>query len=238
MTAETKALKVLAGGGMASALRELAAAFEKSTGHAVTLQFGATPELARMIADGAAFDVGVVPVDLMAIKAARAGFGSGAAVPIAKAVFGIGIRAGAERPDVRSPETLRTALLNAGSIAYVQESAAGAHVTHVFERLGIAAALKPKIQAQRTPAEMVSAIASGAAEVGVFLANVLMAPGLELAGPLPGDLQKDFLFVGAQAARPEHEAAQSFLTYLRTPQAASIMASTGLSPASGQTPKG
>ena len=111
-------------------------------------------------------------------------------------------------------------------------------MTHVFERLGIAAALKPKIQAQRTPAEMVSAIASGAAEVGVFLANVLMAPGLELAGPLPGDLQKDFLFVGAQAARPEHEAAQSFLTYLRTPQAASIMASTGLSPASGQTPKG
>jgi hypothetical protein len=42
--------------------------------------------------------------------------------------------------------------------------------------------------------------ASERARLAVFLTNLLAAPGVELAGPFPGDLQQHLVFVGAVSA--------------------------------------
>jgi molybdate transport system substrate-binding protein len=222
-------LKVLAGGSMTASLKELGPKFEAATGHKLDITFAPTPELIKM-STAAPFDLGVVPIDVMKDDGARAKF-AGTAANIARVGYGVAVKAGAAKPDVSTPEALKAALLKAQSIAVFPSSAAGAYVQKTFERLGIAEQIKDKSKVQATPGAIPQAVARGEAELGVFLTNVLLAPGVELAGPFPGDLQQDLVFVGAVAADSKNiEAARAFLDYLKTPNAAAIFRAKGVTP--------
>ena len=101
----------------------------------------------------------------------------------------------------------------------------------VFERLGIGEPIKAKTVPQTSTGEIAKAVAKGDAEVGVFLINVLMAPGVELAGPFPGDLQNDLVFTAALAAdTKEAEAAKAFIAFLKTPAAVAVIKAKGMNP--------
>lgn len=225
----TAELKVLAGGSITASLKELAPKFEKATGHKLDIIFTATPELIKM-ATSAPFDLGIVPTDVMKNDAARAKF-AGTPAPVTRVGFGIAVKAGTPKPDVSTPDALKAALLKAQSVTFIPESAAGAYVLKTFERLGIAEAMKPKIKAETVPAKIPEAVASGEAELGIFLTNVLIGPGVELAGPFPADLQQDFVLVGAVAAESKQpDAAKAFLDYLKTPEAAAVFRAKGVTP--------
>ena len=222
-------LKVIAGGSMTASLKELGPRFEKATGHKLDMTFAATPELIKMATSGP-FDLGVVPVDVMKDEAARGKF-AGTPATIARVGYGVAVKAGAPKPDVSTPDALKATLLKAQSITFLPASAAGAYVLKVFDRLGIGDAMKAKTKVQTVTGEIPKAVASGEAELGVFLTNVLLAPGVELAGPFPGDLQQELVFVGAPAAdSKDAAAAKAFLDYLKTPEAVSVFKAKGVTP--------
>jgi molybdate transport system substrate-binding protein len=224
-------LKVIAGGGMTVPLKELGPQFERATGHKVDIAFAATPELIKMATSGNPLDLAVVPVDVMKDAGARAKFVAGPTTDIARVGFGVAVKAGAPKPDVSTPEALKAALLKAQSIAVFPASAAGAYVQKTFERLGIAEQIKDKAKAQTGPGAIPQAVAKGEAELGVFLTNVLIAPGVELAGPFPGDLQQDLVFTGAVATdSKDAAAAKAFLDYLKTPEAVAVIKAKGMQP--------
>jgi molybdate transport system substrate-binding protein len=101
----------------------------------------------------------------------------------------------------------------------------------VFERLGINEEIKSKIKPQAAPAGLVQAVANGEAELGVFLTNVLTAPGLDLVGPFPADVQQTVVFTSAVAAdAKEPEAAKAFITFLQTPAATAVIKTMGMTP--------
>jgi molybdate transport system substrate-binding protein len=224
-------LKILAGGSMTASLNELGLQFERASGHKLTIVFDSTPNLIKAATSGAPFDLGVVPVDVFKDAAARARFASGPTIDIARVGYGVAIRAGAPKPDISTPDALKQTLLKAQSIAFLPESAAGAYVLRVFERLGIAEAMKAKTKAQATTGEIAKAVARGDAELGVFLTNVLIAPGVELAGAFPAELQQDLVFAAAVAAdTKETAAAKAFIDFLQTPAAAAVLKAKGMTP--------
>jgi molybdate transport system substrate-binding protein len=101
----------------------------------------------------------------------------------------------------------------------------------VFERLGIGEAMKAKTRPQTATGDIAKAVAKGDAELGVFLINVLMAPGVEIAGPFPAELQNNLVFTSAVAAdSKEAEAAMAFITYLKTPAAVAVIKAKGMEP--------
>ena len=224
-------LQIIAGGGIAGPLKLLAPQFESATGHRLVIRFGATPELIKM-ATGTAFDMAVVPREVFNDAAAKAMFATGPTVDIARVGFGVAVRAGAPKPDIATPEALKQALLKARSIAMLPASAAGAQVLKTFDRLGIGEEMKTRMKVQPSPADIPRAVAKGDAELGVFLLNVLAAPGVDLVGPFPPELQQELVFTSAISARAGDPAvAKAFIDFLRTPAAAAVMTAQGMTPA-------
>lgn len=223
-------LRILAGGSVTAVLATLAPAFETASGHTLSIYFDSTPNLIGHALSGP-FDLGIVPVDVLADPAARARFAPEPPTPIAHVGYGIAIRAGATRPDLSTPDAFRQSLLDAKSIAFLPTSAAGAQVVRVFEQLGIADAMKAKTILQPTPADIPKAVAAGQAELGVFLINVLTAPGVDLAGPFPPPLQTELAFTAAvAAATPNAEAARAFVAFMVSPVAVAVIRAKGMTP--------
>jgi molybdate transport system substrate-binding protein len=224
-------LKVIAGGSITKLLNELGPQFEKASGYKLSIHFDSTPNIVTRINSGTPFDLVVVPIDVFANADAKAHFAAGPAIDIARVGYGVAVRAGAPKPDVSTPEALKKALLGASSIAFVPASAAGAYVTKVFERLGIGDEMKARTKAQAGPPQIAPAVAKGEAELGLFLTNVLIAPGVDLAGPFPAELQQDLVFAAAIAAdAKEADAAKALIDYLKTPASAAAIKAAGMTP--------
>jgi molybdate transport system substrate-binding protein len=231
-TARAVELKVIAGGSLTTLLNDdIGPQFENASGHKLSIHFDSTPNIIARVNSGTPFDLAIVPIDVFKDAAAKAHFVPGPTIDIARVGYGVAVRAGAAKPDVSTPDTLKKTLLDASSIAFVPSSAAGAYVIKVFERLGIAEAMKAKTRAQAGPPQIAPAVAKGEAELGVFLTNVLIAPGVELAGSFPADLQQELVFTAAIAAEArEADAAEAFIHFLATPAAAAVIKAGGMNP--------
>src|SRR5256885_64906 len=123
------------------------------------------------------------------------------------------------------------AVVLAGSIFSIPESATGYLLARIYERLGITEAMKARIKPQPTPAQIVQSVASGDTDLGVFLTNVLTAPGIDLVGPFPPEVQMEVVYTAAISnGAKEAEAAKQFIAYLGSPEAAAVIKSKGMTP--------
>ncbi len=231
LAARAADVQVLAGGGIAGPMGELAKQFEAASGHKLVIRFGTTPELIKMATSGEPFDLAVVPREVFRDEAARARIPPGPTIDIARVGLGVAVKAGASKPDISTEAHLKQALLKAPSIATIPASAGGMQVLKLFERLGIAAEMRPKTRAMAGPAELVKAMAAGDADLGMFLINVLTAPGLDVVGPVPAGLSQDIVFTAAVAnGAKEAAVAQVFLYFLQTPEAKKVIVAKGMMP--------
>jgi molybdate transport system substrate-binding protein len=223
-------LQVIAGGGIAVPLNEIAAQFEQTSGHKVTIRYGTAPELIK-IATTTPFDIAVTPSEVFKDEGAAARLVPGPTADIAHVGLGVAVRAGAPKPDIGTSDALKQALLDARTVATIPASAAGAQVMKLFEKLGVSNEVKAKLQAATNPPSLVEIMAGGRAEIGLFITNVLTANGLDVVGPVPAELDYVLTYTSGIARDAAQAAiAREFLDYLRSPQARAVLKARGLMP--------
>ncbi len=222
-------LKLIAGGSLAPLFKELGPQFEKASGHTLAIHFDSTPNIIGRINTGTPFDAVVVPLDVFKDTTAKSHLTE--ATNIARVGYGVIVRAGAAKPDLSTPDAFKKALLAASSVSSTPSSAAGSYIAKVYERLGIADEMKAKTRAEALPTAIAPAVAKGDAELGIFLTNVFNAPGIELAGPFPADLQQELVFPAAVATdAKEPAAAKALIDFLKTPAAIAAIKAAGMTP--------
>jgi molybdate transport system substrate-binding protein len=154
---------------------------------------------------------------------------AGSRVDLARSPIAAAVRAGAPRPDIATVEALKRTLLAARSIA-CSDSASGVYLTTVvFDRLGVADAIKGKLA--MIPGEPIGAVvARGDAEIGFQTMSALLpVPGIDVIGVLPAELQKATVFSAAIAAGAnEPYAARQLIAYLTSAAAAPAIAKAGM----------
>ncbi len=225
-------IKVIASNGVKEALHELAPAFERETGHKLIISFGLATALKRQIEAGEAFDLAILPSAVIDDLAKQGRVDAGARAPIARSGVGIGIKKGAPRPDVGTPEALKRTLLSAKSITWAKEGQSGIYFAGMLERIGIAEQMKPKIVPAASGVEVGKLVAGGQAQLGVILVNELMAaPGVEVLGPLPAELQNYTVFhAGVGVGSKDSSAAKALIEFLTTPAAGAVFRAKGQEP--------
>jgi molybdate transport system substrate-binding protein len=163
---------------------------------------------------------------------------AGSVTEVARAGIAVAVRQGAPKPHISSPDALKRTLLAAKSISYVDPASGGAsgiHFAKVLDRLGIASEMPSKtvFPDPKTPAEVGVVVANGDAEIGVHIIQELMpVAGIEIVGPLPGDLQHTIVFSAAiMTAAKDIAAAKALVDFLRTPESAKVIEAKGMEPA-------
>ena len=221
---------VIAGGGFAEPMKALAPAFEARTGHKVVARYGTAPQLITMSAEP--FDVIITPEGVIGVDATRGRFAAGAPPAVAKVDIGVAVLKGAAKPDIRTTAALRQALVKARGVSSIPASATGAKLDKIYLKLGIAEPMKTNVRAQTAVPGITEAVAKGDAEIAIFTLNVLAAdPRMDVVGPIPDEVQDAVVYFGSiSKATKVPEAAQAWLSFLKTPEAALIIKAKGMTP--------
>ena len=227
---------VMISGGFTAAYKELVPQYEKATGnHVVTAygpSMGETPQAIPMrLQRGEPADVLIMVGYALGDLIDKGKVVKDSRVDLADSPIGVAVKAGAPKPDLSTPDTLKQALLRATSVAY-SDSASGVYVgTEMFDKLGIADAMKDK--ARKIPATPVGEIvAQGEAQLGFQqISELKPVKGIDIVGPLPPALQKITVFsAGVPSNAPEPAAGKALIAFLASKQAAPVVQASGLEP--------
>jgi molybdate transport system substrate-binding protein len=229
--ADAAELKVLSTQATEQAYRELVPQFEQASGHKVTTVFTGTLDANKRLAAGETYDLLVMSSASIDEHIKGGKVVPGSRVDVAKSGVAIAVRAGAPKPDIGTTEALKKALLAARSIGY-STGPSGNYVVALFQRMGIADEVKPKLRQTPTGVFVASIIASGEAELGFQqVSELIAAPGVDYVGPLPADIQHMTVFSsGIAVGAKEADAAKALVKFLTAPSAAAAFKKRGMEP--------
>src|SRR4051794_13627407 len=225
-------VKVITTGAMKAVVLELVPQFEKETGHKAVVDNDTAGGVTRRGEGGEAFDLVVnTPGALNDLAAKGKVVGSTRAI-VARVGIGVVVKEGAPTPDIGSVDAFKRALLAAKSVAYIDPASGGSsgiYLAGLFDKLGIAAEIKPKAKLKQG-GYVAELIASGEAELGLHqISEILPVKGVKLVGPLPAEIQNYTTYAAAvvtDAKQPE--AARALIKLLSGPAADSVLKTRGM----------
>jgi molybdate transport system substrate-binding protein len=224
-------LKVVAPNAVKDAVVEIAARFEKATGRRVSLSWGGSEAIAKRVAEGEVFDVVVNTAAGVDRMAADGRLLAGSRTDFSRSAVAVAARAGLPPPDVSSVAALKAALLDAQSIA-ISSGASGRYLEQLFQKLGVAEQIRPRIKQPPSGAQIGDMLARGEADLGFQQVTELVhGKGFQYLGPLPAEVQNYTVWAaGVHADAPQAEAARAFSRALLAPESAAAISRTGMEP--------
>jgi molybdate transport system substrate-binding protein len=229
--ADAAEVKVLTAGAMKQVVLALLPEFEKQ-GHKLIVDNDTAGGLQKRIEGGEPLDVAVITPAALDQLAGRGKIAPGTKVDLARVAIGVMVRPGTKIPDISTVDAFRQALLDAKSVAYIDPASGGSsgiYLDKLFEKMGIADAIRAKARLKRG-GYVADLLVSGDAELGIHqISEIVPVKGVTLVGPLPAEIQNYTVYAGAlSAAAKDAAAAKAFLDLLAGPAAAAIFREKGM----------
>ena len=224
-------LKILGAGPVKRGITQLAAQFEKTSGHRVVVEFIGAPTVRDRVLAGEAVDVAVVPQSAMAEFVAQGRVAAGTRITVGRSRMGLAMRKGGAAPDLATVESFKRAIAAADAVV-VNVASSGNYVVKLLEKLGFAA---DKTVKQADTVKVMDHVATsaqnllGAGQLPEIRELADKGVAIVLAGPLPDELQSITGYDAAVTKASAHAAAAAgFTAFLATPGARVVMSTTGI----------
>lgn len=210
--------------------RALAEIFARTTGHEAKLSFGATGAFYTQIKNGAPFDILLAADDERPIRLEK----EGDTVPGSRFTYAIGqLVLWSAKPGLVDGEgaVLKGGNFNKIAVANPKLAPYGAAAVETMDKLGLAAALTPKLVTGESIGQTYNFIATGNAELGfVALAQVLDGGKLKsgsmwvVPAKYHAPIIQDAVILKRAAANP---AAKAWMALMRSPNTQDFIRSYG-----------
>ena len=216
-------------GGFSAAYQQLLPEFQSTTGITVTTSRGSSQgdgpnTIGAQLRRGVAADMVILSRAGLAELIAEGRIVAGSDVDLAQVPLGVGVRAGALRPDIGTVEAFKQALVRAKSVG-TQSSSTIYMNTKLFPQLGIASAMAAKLS-DGGPAD----VANGKLEIVVApVSEILSVPGVDFVGTLPAEIQLVQVFAAALVKDgKEPEASKRLIAFLASEKATPAIEKMGM----------
>jgi molybdate transport system substrate-binding protein len=208
---------------------ELVPQFEQSTGSKIATTWAGTVDINKRMAAGEVFDLVISSNAAIGELTNQGKIVAGTGTILAKAGIGIGVRKGAPKPDVGTPDAFKRALIAAKTVG-LSTGPSGVYLEKLFERLGVADAVKAKTRLIPSGGTVSTLLASGEAEIGFQqISEIAQAEGVDYVGPLPAELQLISVFTaGVHSAAAHPGEARALVKFLTAPASLAVMKKHGL----------
>jgi len=228
-------LNVLMSGGFSGAYDQLLPEFERTSGIKVTTGSGASqgtgPQtIAALLARGVPADVVILSKEGLSELIAAKRIAAGTDVDLARVPLGVGVRAGAPKPDVSTVDAFKQVLLKAKTVAIPGSTSGIWLTTDLFPRLGIAEKINVKVTPRGTDAN--GMVATGGADVTVMpVSEIVHAAGVDFAGSIAPEIQFVQVFSAAVVAGSgEIESSKRLIEFLASARASEAIRKSGMEP--------
>ncbi|MBC7435692.1 MAG: molybdate ABC transporter substrate-binding protein [Bdellovibrionales bacterium] len=211
-------------------VKVIAASFEKDTGHTAALSFGATGKFYAQIKSGAPFEVFLSADDETPLKLEK----EGATVPGSRVTYAIGkLALWSATPGFVDDkgEVLKRGNFKHIAIAAPKLAPYGEAAVEAMTRLGVWAALEPKLVQGESIGQAFNFVATGNAELGFVALSQVFEGGKIKSGSawivpatLYSPLRQDAVLL---AKGKDSKAAAAFMAYLKSDTARAVIRSFG-----------
>ena len=229
-SASAAEVHVLCSNGLKAVFEELAPQFERASGHKIVVKFGLAANFKQQIEAGEAFDLAILTPAAIDDLIKSGKMAADSRTVIARTGLGIMIRSGASKPDVRTTDSFKKALLDSQSIAYAKEGASGVAFASLIDRLKLADALKSKLKLTASGEEVNDLVVKGGAQYGILpLSEILAVKGAELGGMFPADVQTYITMATAVSSNAKQAAAaRDLIKFMVAPAATPVIKAKGM----------
>jgi molybdate transport system substrate-binding protein len=220
-------------------LADLVAAYAHHSDCTIAIESVGGVDAAKRVQGGEAFDLVFLASDAIDKLIAAGHIHAGSKFDLVHSGVAVAVRAGTPLPDIGSEDAVRQAVLAARSISY-STGPSGVALVKLFERWGIADAIRERI-VQAPPGVPVGAlVARGDVELGFQqLSELIHVEGITVVGPLPPAIQITTTFsAGIGISSTQVSAARALLEFMASEDTVHAKRAQGMEPATLSTESG
>jgi molybdate transport system substrate-binding protein len=228
--AQSSPVHLLVSNGLKASMEDLQKTCAAAVGHPLEIRYNSTSSVKKSIEAGDRFDVTMITTEAIEDLVKQGKLAGDSKVSIGRSELGIGIKSGVPKPDIKTVNGLKKALLEVKSITYPQDGASRGYIEKMFERLGIAAEVKSKIILAPGSGPATQSVADGKAGFVITLfSEILPIKGVDILGALPGEFQSDIKFSAASsAAASDKQSAKAVIACVTGSKATPVLKAKGI----------